>query len=141
MDTYQFAKLEQTGSVPATCSTHNNKNKRSQYNGSTKAFQAQGAGSIPAGRSSLGQKETRMNYTNKINDLQSVIKSTKENNYVVGSFDGMHFSVSSNPAIHTTFASARAECGRLANDTPGKMYIILQLKGAELVPQAPRMSI
>lgn len=82
-----------------------------------------------------------MNYTAKINDLPSAIKSTKENNYVVGSFDGMHLSVSSNPAVHTTFASARAECGRLANATPGKMYIILQLKGAELVPQAPRMSI
>ena len=98
-------------------------------------------GSIPAGRSSLGQKETRMNYTNKIHDLPSAIKNTTENNYVVGSFDGMHFSVSGNPTIHTTSASARAECGRLANATPGKMYIFLQLKGAELVPQAPRVSI
>ena len=82
-----------------------------------------------------------MNYTNKIHDLPSAIENTTENNYVVGSFDGMRFSVSGNPAIHTTFASARVECGRLANVTPGKMYIILQLKGAELVPQAPRMSI
>ena len=123
------------------CSTYTNKNKRSQYNGSTKAFQAQGAGSIPAGRSSLGQKETRMNYFNKIHNLPSAITNTTENNYVVGSFDGMHFSVSGNPAIHETVASARAECGRLANATPGKMYIILQLKGAELVHQTPRMSI
>ena len=82
-----------------------------------------------------------MNYTAKINDLPSAIKNTTENNYVVGSFDGMHFSVSGNPTIHTTSASARAECGRLANVTPGKMYIFLQLKGAELVPQTPRMSI
>ena len=82
-----------------------------------------------------------MNYTTKINDLQSAIKNTKEGNFVVGSFDGAHFSVSSNPAVHTTSASARAECDRLARATPGKMYIFLQLKGAELVPQTPRMSI
>ena len=82
-----------------------------------------------------------MNYTNKIHDLPSAIKNIEENNYIVGSFDGTHFSVSGNPTIHTTSASARAECGRLANVTPGKMYIFLQLKGAELVPQAPRVSI
>ena len=98
-------------------------------------------GSIPAGRSSLKQKETRMNYTNKIHDLPSAIENTTENNYVVGSFDGTRFSVSGNPTIHTTHASARAECSRLANATPGKMYIFMQLEGAELVPRAPRMSI
>lgn len=99
-------------------------------------------GSIPAGHSSLGQKETKMNYTNKIHALPSAINNTAENNYVVvSSFDGMRFSVSSNPIIHTTSASARAECDRLAKATPGKMYIFLQLKGAELVPQTPRMSI
>lgn len=82
-----------------------------------------------------------MNYTNKIHDLPSAIENTTENNYVVGSFDGTRFSVSSNPAVHTTFASARAECSRLANATPGKMFIFLRLEGAELVPRAPRMSI
>ena len=98
-------------------------------------------GSIPAGRSNLKQKETRMNYINKIHDLPSAIKNIEENNYIVGSFYDTHFSVSGNPTVHTTSASARAECDRLANITPGKMYIFLQLKGAELVIQAPRMSI
>ena len=84
-----------------------------------------------------------MNYTTKIkiNSIESAVKNTKEGNFIVGSFDGSSFSTSSQPIIHTTASAARSECDRLARNSPGKMYIFLQLKGAELVPRSPRMSI
>lgn len=81
-----------------------------------------------------------MNYT-KINSIETAVKNIKEGNFIVGSFDGANFSVSYKPAVHGTSASARQECDRLARANPGKMYVFLQLKGAELVPQTPRMSI
>lgn len=86
-------------------------------------------------------KEQQMNDNTKINDIQSAIKNTKEGNFIVGSFEGTSFSISSQPVIHTTAYSARAECDRLARNNPGKMYVFLQLKGAEWVPHSPRMSI
>ena len=96
---------------------------------------------VPAYTNNL--KENKMNYTNtnKIGSTESAIKNIKEGNFIVGSFDGTNFSISYQPAVHSTSAAARQECDRLARANPGKMYVFLQLKGAELVPQTPRMSI
>ena len=71
----------------------------------------------------------------KINTQASAVENIKNRNFIVGSVsaDG-HLSVSANPATHGTTTLARAEAKRLARIEPGKMFVILQLMGAELVP-------
>ena len=83
-----------------------------------------------------------MNYTEKISDLSKLTGAVRSNAYIVGSFtDSGGLSFSTNPAIHHTAAEARKECARLSNITPGKMYVFVQLRGGELVPQNMRVSL
>ena len=77
----------------------------------------------------------------QMNTLDKVTSNVRAGNFVVGSFDGATFSVSNTPVPHTTSHDARAECARLARLYPGKLFVFLQLKGAELIPSTPRMSI
>jgi hypothetical protein len=63
------------------------------------------------------------------------ISAIKLNNFIVGSVDMEdNFSVATNPREQSSATQAREECKRLAKLNPGKMYVLMRLSGAELVP-------
>ena len=72
----------------------------------------------------------------KIMNKTELISSIQTHQFIVGSQDSLtnHVSFSPNPTIHLTSSAARAECKRLANLLPGKLYFFVELAGAELVP-------
>lgn len=49
--------------------------------------------------------------------------------YIVGSVTSGGVSFSSNPKIHTSEASARTECERLASSYKGKTFMYVEIKG------------
>lgn len=76
------------------------------------------------------------------NGLESVLNNIKANLFIVGSFSttsGLSFTGS--PVLHPTAEAARAECKRLANNMPGKLYLFVKLSGAELVPVQKSVSV
>lgn len=54
--------------------------------------------------------------------------------YIIGSLTDAGISFATMPATHTTAASARLECDRLAQANPGKTYIYCQLIGGTTLP-------
>lgn len=78
----------------------------------------------------------------KITDKNSAISAIMQLNYVIASYSTCSgVSIANEPVIHDTLQAARTECVRLAESNPGKMFIIIQLRGAELVPLPCRTSI
>ncbi len=79
------------------------------------------------------ESEVKMNDTLKTQ--AAAASAIRTRGYIVGSIstDGA-FSVSANPRPHTHESDARAECARLAKASPGRMYVMLKLAGAEMVP-------
>ena len=60
----------------------------------------------------------------------------------IGSVDASgNFSVACNPTIQMNGTEARTELKRLAKINPGKLFFVAQLRGAEMVPVAPTLSI
>ena len=49
--------------------------------------------------------------------------------YIVGSVTSSGVSFSSNPKVHTSEASARTECERLASSYKGKTFMYVEIKG------------
>lgn len=54
--------------------------------------------------------------------------------YIIGSLTDAGVSFATMPVTHTTAASARLECDRLAQANPGKTYIYCQLIGGTTLP-------
>ena len=82
----------------------------------------------------INELEQNMNDT-KINDQTLAINAIKANAFIIGSVDSQgYLSFAATPTTHATAASARTECRRLAKTYPGKLYIFVQLTGAEMVP-------
>lgn len=104
------------------------------------------AGSNPVTRSKL--RNTM--YKESIEDIQHKFRCLSQDmaaqaitnkQYIVGSVDqDGGFSIAKTPVIHTTAHQARQECSRLAGQFPGKIYIMLKLDGAELVPANNKVS-
>lgn len=82
-----------------------------------------------------------MNYTTSINSIASLINAIQSRKYIVGSFSATGLSFASNPAIQNSERDARAECVRLAKLHPGKMFVFVELSGAEQVPVVTTLSI
>lgn len=87
-------------------------------------------------RQQINELNSIMNYTKQsLNSLDSTMNAIRNKQFIVGSFSSQTgFSTTNSPAIQTSRAAARLECNRLAKLTPGKLYIFLELSGAEMVP-------
>lgn len=73
----------------------------------------------------------------KITNQTTAFEAIKARRIVIGSIDSNgNFSVAVNPAVQLSVAGARAECKRLAQITPGKLFTFMQFGGAEMVPNA-----
>jgi hypothetical protein len=78
---------------------------------------------------------TNMKYTTAITK-DGAIAAIRSKQFIVGSIsDTGAFSFSADPKLHPTQSAARTECNRLAKLSPGKLYIFVQLQGAEMLPQ------
>ena len=58
--------------------------------------------------------------------------SVTSRGFIVGSTRGSYMSFSSYPKIHSTEASAKAECERLAKTSPGTAYTYFEIKGTAI---------
>ncbi len=59
--------------------------------------------------------------------------ATNKGRWIVGSMnDTLGMSVANRPAVHFTPESARKEADRLAQNDPGKYFVILQISGASV---------
>ena len=71
----------------------------------------------------------------KLHNIETALNAIRAKNFIVGSIGPSNgISFSANPVLHTSAQTARAECSRLAKTYPGKVYVFVQLAGAELVP-------
>ena len=78
-----------------------------------------------------------LNMTTKLNTQNDFIQAIKNRNYIIGSVTSTGtLSFADNPIKHTDPMSARAEVQRLSRLNRGKMYLFVELAGAELVPDA-----
>ena len=82
-----------------------------------------------------------MNYNTSIANIEQLIAAITSHKYIVGSFSATGISFAGFPAIHNSQREARAECNRLAKLHPGKMFMFVELSGAEQVPSMPTISI
>lgn len=87
----------------------------------------------------INELENIMTPINKLDSQPGFIAATRrKGTFIVGSVDSSGvFSAAPHPMPHETASSARMECKRLATLYPGRLYIFLQLSGAELIPNAP----
>lgn len=80
----------------------------------------------------INELEGIMNQTSlKIAHDLDMVNAVQRKKYIVGSFSAGVFSVSSQPFGHYSEAQARAECSRLATANPNKLFVYLQIQGAE----------
>lgn len=78
----------------------------------------------------------------KLTTQAAAVAAIRQSDMFIGSVDTAgNFSMASNPTIQLNGIDARAECKRLAKVNPGKLFFIAQLRGAEMVPVAPTLSI
>lgn len=79
---------------------------------------------------------------NSLNTQANFIEATKCGAYIVGSVsaDGA-LSFSSKPAVHNSPQAARAECSRLSDANPGKLYLFVRLTGGQIRPVSTPISI
>lgn len=86
-------------------------------------------------------------YKNKINPVKiqtqnQALDAIRSANIMVGSVSaGGTVSFASNPVAHNSSVSARLEAKRLAALEPGKLFVLVQLVGAEMLPTQSEISI
>lgn len=73
--------------------------------------------------------------------LNNYINDIKAKGFIIGSVTANGFSFSTTPRVHTTAQLARAEAKRLSTAQPGKLFVIVQFYGAELMPTQSAFSI
>lgn len=89
-----------------------------------------------------GYMDKERNKMTKLTSQADAVQAIKTAGMFIGSVDTAgNFSMASNPTIQLNGLDARAECKRLAKVNPGKLFFIAQLRGAEMVPVAPTLSI
>lgn len=72
---------------------------------------------------------------NTIQTQEQAIANVRLSRFIIASVDSNGaWSVAQRPVPHTTASEVRAECKRLAKVNPGKMFVFVELSGAELVP-------
>lgn len=82
------------------------------------------------------------NKMTKLTSQADAVQAVRASGLFIGSVDASgNFSMASNPTIQLNGTEARAEAKRLAKVNTGKLFFIGQLRGAELVPVAPTLSI
>lgn len=82
----------------------------------------------------INEERNKMN--NSLRTQADAINAIKLGQYLVISVaDNGGFSMSVSPTPHSSAASARAECKRLAQLNPGKMFTFVKFGGAELIPR------
>ena len=79
------------------------------------------------------------NMLNRSDEYRTFVKAAKvtgafapsatAKGYIVGSVTNSGVSFSSNPKVHTSEASARTECERLASSYKGKTFMYVEIKG------------
>jgi hypothetical protein len=80
--------------------------------------------------------KTTTNMQPILNTQANAISAIKLNSFIIGSVDAHGaFSISSSPREQSSASQAREECKRLAKLNPGKLYVFMQLNGAEMIPQ------
>lgn len=90
----------------------------------------------------INELKSTMNTPSKINSIDSAVTITRQMGYIIGSVDATgEFSVSKNPAVHVSIHTARAELQRLSKTNRGRLYVMMQIQGAELTPAASGISI
>lgn len=76
---------------------------------------------------------------NRSDEYRSFVKAPKSDSapaaimskgFIIGSVSSDSVSFSSRPKVHTTEASARAECERLAIANKGKTFVYVEIKGS-----------
>lgn len=83
----------------------------------------------------INELDILLNPMNILATQNAVIEAVRNTNYLVMSVDTYGVvSVSPRPAAHDCVLSARKESKRLAIIYPGKLFIIVKLQGAEMVP-------
>ncbi len=77
----------------------------------------------------------RMNNNTILYSIDAAIEGVLNKRFIVGSYSNSSgFSIAKDPTLHTSRAAARLECNRLSKMVPGKLYIFLELSGAEITP-------
>lgn len=78
----------------------------------------------------------------KLTTQNDAVGAVRASSLLIGSVDAQgNFSIASNPTVQLTGTEARTEAKRLAKINPGKLFFITQLRGAEMVPVSPTISI
>lgn len=76
-----------------------------------------------------------MNETMRLRTQNEAIAAIKGSLFIVGSIGSNgDFSVAASPTVHRDITSARMEAKRLAGVYTGKLFVILNLAGGELIP-------
>lgn len=71
----------------------------------------------------------------RLRTQNEAIAAIKGSLFIVGSVSANgDFSVATSPTVHRDITSARLEAKRLAGVYTGKMFVILNLAGGELIP-------
>lgn len=88
----------------------------------------------------INDLEINMNMPSlKINTTDDMVNAIQRKKFVVGSFTELNgFSIAENPFGHYTELQARTECARLSKLNANKMFIYLQVRGAEMTVNQPR---
>lgn len=76
----------------------------------------------------------------QLKNQNDVIRAISQSKIIIGSMSNTGLSINCNPVEHGSTIEARKEAKRLAAQFPGKMFVMLHVCGAELVPAATSQS-
>lgn len=65
----------------------------------------------------------------KTNDIDKGDEIVKKGDFIIGSINGANVSFANQPKVHSNFMSASQEAERLAKSSPGKQFVVVEIKG------------